>query len=538
MRIPKMYKEPIARYDPWRDSDGFRFDLDVAKNVCRFFETHLCHSKGEHAGKAFKLERWQKQYLGHLFGWKRKDGTRRYRESMLYVARKNGKTTLASGFGIILLVADGEPGAEVYSAAADVHQASICFKEASNMVKADKILNDILEVFPGYKSMTYEETLSYWRVLSSDANTKHGFNPHGIIIDELHAQKNSKLVEVLETAVASRRQPLTIYISTADYSGESTCNTMVERCRKIRDGIISDPEFLPVLFEVEKDDDWHDEKVWKKANPNLGVSVKLDYLRAKYNKAITEPSFENTFKRLHLNMQTEQEHRWLSVAAWDASGAESTLSPDDLLGCRCYGGLDLSSSQDITAFVLYFPESKACLAFFWVPRETFESGKIEYEVWERAGLIEVTDGRTINYEHIREKINELNEMYDIKDIAYDSYHATQLSHKLADEDGISMVAYGQSFRALSEPSKLLEQMIIDGQLNHFGNQVLRWMASNVAIQEHKSTGWIKPVKSSRTSANKIDGIVALIMAVGLTIEPEEDEEESVFEQGVDIAKMW
>ncbi len=539
-RVPKIYMEPLAGYDPWRDAAGFRFDLRVAQNVCRFFETHLSHSKGEHAGKAFKLERWQKQYLAHLFGWKRKDGTRRYRESMLYVARKNGKTTLASGLGIILLVADGEPGAEIYSAAADVQQANICFKEASNMVNADKVLSGILTVYPGYKSMNYDETLSYWRVLSSDANTKHGFNPHGIIIDELHAQKDSQLVEVLETAVAYRRQPLTIYISTADYSGESTCNTMVERGRKIRDGIISDPEFMPILFEVEKDDDWQDETVWKKANPNLGVSVKLDYLRAKYKKALSQPSFENTFKRLHLNMQTEQEHRWLQVAAWDACKGVSGLTVDDLVGKRCFGGLDLSSSQDITAFVLFFPDQRACLPFFWVPRATFEAGKrVEYEVWHRDGLIEVTEGRVINHEDIRRKINELNEIYQIRDIAYDSYHASQLSHKLADEDGINMVAFGQTFRSMSEPSKVLEQMIIEGALEHFGNAVLRWMASNVSIQEHKTTGWIKPVKSSRQSPNKIDGIVSLVMAIGLAIEPEDEEGTSVFDEGsVDYASLW
>lgn len=514
MAIPKIWLEKLQGYDPWSNADEYFFESKTANRVCNFFESNFKHSKGEFAGQSFKLERWQKQILGHLFGWKRKDGTRRYRKAFIYVPRKNGKTTLISAIGLLMLVADSEPGAEIYSAAADTDQASLVFKEASNMVRQNKELDEEIRIYDGYKAMKFESTQSYWKVLSSEAGTKHGLNPHAYIIDEVHAQKNSELMEVLETGTGARRQPLGIYITTADYARPSACNTLLNYARKVRDGIIDDPSYFPVIYEALIDtDDWKDKEVWKRVNPNYGVSIKPEYLESQFKKALEEPSYENTFKRLHLNMQTEQEKRWMKMEDWDGSGLP--VKKEDLLGKKCFAGLDLSSTSDITAFVLYFPEYYAVLCWFWVPEKTAKK-KLEYDIWKSQGYVDVTNGNVINYEEIREKILALKKEYKIESIGYDPWNASQMAVKLADADGLKMVEFRQGFASMNEPSKEFEKLVIQRKLVHFGNPVLRWMASNAQVKEDPA-GNIKPVKSSKDSPQKIDGIVASVMAVGLSM---------------------
>lgn len=512
--VAKIWREPIQGYDPWRNSDKYTFDSRKAARLIKFFETNFKHSKGEFAGKPFKLEKWQKQIIGHIFGWTRKDGTRRYRKAFILIPRKNGKTQIAAAFGLLLFVADNEPGAEIYSLAADTEQASLVYKEACQMVKQNPALSQAIKVYGGYKAMKFEATQSYWKVLSSEAGTKHGLNPHGYIVDEVHAQKHSELMEVIETGTGARRQPLGIYLTTSDYAGLSPCNTLVDYSRKVRDGILDDGEFFPVLYEaIPEKDDWKDERTWWKVNPNLGVSLKLDYLRSQFRKAMEEPAFENTFKRLHLNMQTEQERRWLKMEDWDASGQR--MEKSELLGRKCYGGLDLSSTTDISAFVLYFPDFKACLPWFWVPMKTAKK-RMEYELWERQGYLSITEGPIIDPDQIRRKIKELSTQYKITSIGYDPWNASQISKRLSDDEGLPMVEFRQGFVSMNEPAKELEKLVVNHDLVHFANPVLRWMASNAQVKEDPS-GNIKPTKPGKDSPSKIDGIVALTMAVGLGI---------------------
>lgn len=521
MKIPKLWLEPIQGYDPWKSPHGCVFHLKIADRVVRFFEKNFKHSKGEFAERKFKLERWQKKIIGHVFAWKRPDKTRRYRKLFIYVPRKNGKTTLCAAIGLLMFTADDEPGSEIYCCAAETDQAALVFKEASSMVRQNPDLDSDIRIYDGYKAMKFEATGSYWKVLSSEAGTKHGLNPHAFIIDEVHVQKNSELMEVMETGVGARRQPLGVYLTTADYSGDSPCNRMVDYARKVRDSGVDDYEYLPVLYETLPDkDDWKDEKIWHAVNPNLGVSVKLDYLRSQFRKALEEPSFENTFKRLHLNMQTEQERRWLKMEDWDGSGC--VIDKAALIGQECFGGLDLSSSQDITAFVLYFPAQCACLPFFWVPAKTAKK-KIEYEVWARDGYAEVTEGKVVDYETVRNKIKELSETYQIKDIGYDPWNASQVAKQLADDDGLPLMEFRQGYKSMNEPSKEVEKLVIQRKLVHFGNPVLRWMASNAQVQEDPA-GNIKPVKAQKDSPRKIDGIVALVMAVGLSMTVKTEEQ--------------
>ncbi len=334
----------------------FFFDKQAATMAVNFFERLLVHTKGEWSGQRFKLEDWQReQIICPLFGWKRKqDGTRRYRTAYIEIPRKNGKSTLAAGIGLFLLFADGEPGAEIYSAAADRDQASIVFDEAKRMVEQSHELGKRAE--PYKRSIVVPSTYSVYRVLSAEAFSKHGLNAHGIIFDELHAQPTRELWDVLTTSSGARRQPLTVAITTAGFDRQSICWEQHEYARQVLEGVIEDPSFFAYISAADEDEDWLDEDVWRRANPNLGVTVKLDYLRNQARKAEQTPAYQNTFRRLHLNQWTQQETRWLDLQAWDRCAAP--VNAKLLEGSICYGGLDLASSSDIASFVLCFPPEK------------------------------------------------------------------------------------------------------------------------------------------------------------------------------------
>ena len=294
----------------------FYFDERAATIAVNFFEKLLRHSKGEWAGQPFVLQPWQRdQIIRPLFGWKRPDGTRKYRVAYIEVPRKNGKSSLAAGIANLLLFADDEPSAEVYSAAADRDQAAIVFDEAKAMTEGAPVLARRVDIYK--RSIVDAKTRSVYRVLSADAFTKHGLNVHGVIFDELHAQPNRDLWDVLKTGTGARRQPMFMQITTAGYDRNSICWEQHEYATKVLDGVIEDPEFFAYIAAADVDDDWLDEAIWRKANPSLGVTVKLDYLQAEARRAEQTPAYQNTFRRLHLNQWTQQETRWLSLEAWN-----------------------------------------------------------------------------------------------------------------------------------------------------------------------------------------------------------------------------
>lgn len=491
------------------------FDEVAADRACEFFERFLVHTKGEFAGQPFELQHWERDLvIRPLFGWKRADGTRRYRSVFVAVPRKNGKTTLAAGIGLYLTFADREPGAEVYSAASDREQAAIAFEQARSMVEACPELSERALIYR--RAIVVPGLGSSYKVLSADARSKHGFNAHGIIFDELHAQPNRELYDVLHTSTGARRQPVELYITTAGYDRHSICYELYEHAKKVRAGILRDDSFLPVIFEADAEDDWTAEATWRKANPNYGVSIKPEYLAAECARAKTTPGYENTFKRLHLNIWTEQSSRWLQMSTWDECAVPVDAAA--LRGRQCYAGLDLSTTTDISAFVLVFPDDQwrtfDALAYFWVPgeriRQRAERDRVPYPQWRDEGHIRATDGDIVDYDVIRRDINELAEQYVIREIAIDRWNATQLATQLTG-DGFTVVQFGQGFASMSAPSKELEKLVTGKLLRHGGNPVLRWMASNVAIKQD-AAGNIKPDKAS--SGERIDGIVALVMALG------------------------
>lgn len=490
---------------------GYWFDEAAADRAVQFFELCLTHCKGELAGQPLKLSSWQADtIIRPLFGWKRPDGTRRYRTAYIEIPRKAGKTTLAAGIGLYLLTADGEPGAEIYSAAADRDQAAIAFEIAREMVSASPALRKRVQGFK--RSLTFPSAASSYKVLSAEAYTKHGLNAHGIIFDELHAQPNRDLWDVLTTSTGARRQPLTVAITTAGHDRHSICWQLHEHAIRVRDGVVKDDSFLPVIFAADPADDWKSPETWRKAHPGLGVSVREDYLREECERAQALPSYENTFRRLLLNQWTEQDERWLSLSAWDACQEDTP----DLGGCECYAALDLSSTTDITALVLAFPIGGMVhlLPFFWVPRDGISKrtrrDRVPYDVWVKEGLMDATEGAVIDYDVIRQRINVLAERFNIKEIAIDRWNATQLATQLTG-DGFQVVAFGQGFASMAAPCQELEKRVLGKTLNHGGNPVMRWMATNVAI-ETDAAGNMKPSKAKSTE--RIDGIVAALMALG------------------------
>lgn len=518
----------LPGYDPAATAHEARYDPRSATRAVSFFADCLTFTAGEWKGRPFVLQAWQQAIVANLFGWKRPDGTRRYREAFLYVPRKNGKTELAAGLACLLTFADAEPAAHVYCAAADREQARLVFSAARTMVQQEPELARRGRVYS--HAIAVESTASVLRVVSAEAYTKHGVNAHGLIIDELHAQPNRELVDVLTTSTGARRQPLIIYITTADFDRESICNERYAYACKVRDGVIDDPAFLPVIYEARSPEDWTDPTVWARVNPNLGVSVNLDYLQRECARARETPSYENTFKRLHLNLRTEQDVRWLSLAQWDACGGEP-IDEGAFAGRTCYAGLDLSSTTDVSALVLVFPDEDGGVSVvprFWIPGDEAmkreRRDRVPYVAWAQQGLVEMTPGNVVDYDRIRAQIGELGRCFDIREIAVDRWNATQLALQLQG-DGFKVLAFGQGFKDMTAPTKEFEKLVVSRRLRHGGHAVLRWMASNVAV-ETDAAGNLKP--SKKKSTERIDGIVAAIMALGRALV--RPEFRSVYEQ--------
>lgn len=495
---------------------GLRFDRAAAQHAIDWFG-FLKHSKGEWAGKDFELAAWQQFILWTLFGWKRADGLRRFRTAYVEVPRKNGKSTLAAGIGLYLLVADGEPGSEVYSAATKRDQAKISWGEAVRMVRASPALSRMVRHWRASDTLSINATASRYQPLGADADNMDGLNVHGAIIDELHAHKSRAIVEVLETATGARRQPLIFEITTAGTDQTSICYEHHEYSRQILEGSIRDDTWFAYIATIDEGDDWTDPTTWAKANPNLGVSVKVDDLERKAEKARRLPAAQNAFRRLHLNQWTQQTDRWIDLSLWDENAGE--VNEELLVGRECYGGLDLSAVSDLTAWVMVFPEKDdpetvQILARFWCPEAKLvdEANRYreQYRIWAAGGWLSTTPGDAIDYQFIKAQILRDAARFRIVDLNVDRlFQGYQLSQELADE-GLQVFGMGQGFLSMAAPMKEFERRLLAKKLHHGNNPVLRWMADNVAVKMDPA-GNLKPDKAA--SQGRIDGIVALIMAL-------------------------
>ena len=527
------------------------YDRTKAERVIKFV-SGLKHVKGRQwAGRPFTLIPWQEhEVIRPFFGTLKENGTRRYRICYVEVPKKDGKSELASAVGNYALYADGEAGAEVYAAAGNLDQASIVFDSAAAMVRMNPRLLERSNVLDSRKRIVVPRTNSVFVALSKEHLSKHGLNPSCVVIDELHAHKTRELYDALiEGTDAAREQQIIFIITTAGvFDKNSIAWEVHDYAMKVKKGIIDDPTFLPVIYMAEDDDDWTDEAVWKKVNPSLGYIIDIENIREHYATVVNVPSRQNNFRRFRLNQWVGQTTRWLPMDYWDACN-KGPVNIERLRGDKCYAGLDLASTEDITAFVLVFPPEDAdrgdyiIVPYFWMPDENIQErgrkGRAPFEMWARNGLIELTPGPVTDYRFVLKVIDEAARMFDIQEIAFDRWGATKVVQDLQDmgfdpvydtdkepDPGRHLIQFGQGFGSMGRPTKALLHLVLAQRINHGGNPVLRWMADNVVVRMDPA-GSVKPDKSR--SLEKIDGITAMEMGLDRALANLE---------GEDLSKMY
>lgn len=498
------------------------YDKKKADRAVTFIE-NLCHTKGKWAGTPFWLLPWQEQLIRDIFGIVKPDGNRQFRTAFVEICKKVGKSELAA-VALYLLYADNEPSAEVYGAAADRQQASIVFDVAKQMVEMSPALMKRSKLMGATKRIVNYSNAGYYQVLSAEVGGKHGFSVSGLVFDEIHTQPNRQLYDVLTKGSSDARQnPLHFIITTAGNDRHSIAYELHTKAVDILEGRRVDPTFYPVVYGLKDDEDWEDEANWYKVNPSLGYTVDIERLRDAYREAKQNPADEITFKWLRCNMWVSSTVAWIPDAIY--MRGNEPIDMDALAGRDCYAGLDLSSTGDITALVLIFPprdeeEKYVLLPYFWIPEETIprrvKANSVPYDIWEKQGYIMSTEGNVIHYDFIEKFIMDLSEKYHILEIAVDRWNATQMIQNLEGE-GFTIVPFGQGFSSMSAPTKEFYRLLMEGRIIHGGNPVLRWMAGNVVIDTDPA-GNIKVTKAK--SKEKIDGIVAAIMALDRCIRQE------------------
>ena len=509
------------------------YDKDSADYAVMFIES-LCHTKGTWAGKPFDLIDWQEQIIRDIFGTLKPNGYRQFNTAYIEIPKKMGKSELAAAVALLLTCGDGEERAEVYGCAADRQQASIVFEVAADMVRMCPALSKRVKILTATKRIIYTPTNSFYQVLSAEAYSKHGFNIHGVVFDELHTQPNRKLFDVMTKGSGdARMQPLYFLITTAGTDTHSICYETHQKAKDILEGRKIDPTFYPVIYGAEESDDWTDPKVWKKANPSLGITVGVDKVKAACESAKQNPAEENSFRQLRLNQWVKQSVRWMPMDRWDK--CSFAVNEDELIGRVCYGGLDLSSTTDITAFVLVFPpldetDKYIILPYFWIPEDNLDlrvrRDHVPYDVWERQGKLKTTEGNVVHYGYIEKFIERLGEKYNIREIAFDRWGAVQMVQNL-EGMGFTVVPFGQGFKDMSPPTKELMKLVLEERIAHGGHPVLRWMMDNIYVRTDPA-GNIKPDKEKSTE--KIDGAVAAVMALDRAIRCGNDMSESVYDE--------
>ena len=530
--VPALRK--LKKYKPTKfKAKDSRYDKSAADYAVAFIE-NLCHTKGTWAGKPFELIDWQEQIIRDLFGTLKPNGYRQFNTAYIEIPKKQGKSELAAAVALLLTCGDGEERAEVYGCAADRQQAAIVFDVAADMVRMCPALSKRVKILASQKRLIYTPTNSFYQVLSAEAYSKHGFNIHGVVFDELHTQPNRKLFDVMTKGSGdARMQPLYFLITTAGTDTHSICYETHQKAKDIIEGRKIDPTFYPVIYGADESDDWTDPKVWKKANPSLDITVGIDKVKAACESAKQNPGEENAFRQLRLNQWVKQAVRWMPMEKWDKCAF--SVDEDELEGRVCYGGLDLSSTTDITAFVLVFPpldneDKYIILPYFWIPEDNLtlrvNRDHVPYDVWERQGYLQTTEGNVVHYGFIEKFIEKLGERFNIREIAFDRWGAVQMVQNL-EGMGFTVVPFGQGFKDMSPPTKELMKLVLEQKIAHGGHPVLRWNMDNIYIRTDPA-GNIKADKEKSTE--KIDGAVATIMALDRAIRCGNDHGASVYDE--------
>jgi phage terminase large subunit-like protein len=519
---------PLIKTPEPRNVRGAAFDPARVDRVINAFR-RLRHTKGRFAGQPFEPDCWQvAYYLAPVFGWVAKSAdtgeyARIVTTAWVELPRKNGKTTTAGGTGIYLTGADGEPGAQVVCAATNKEQARFAFDPIKQIVRQSPALGKHFQPFQS--KIVHRASGSYFQPVANVGDAQHGADLHGAIVDEVHLHKDMELIEAIETGTGSRIQPLILFITTADAGKRHTpYDEKRQRIEKLARGVLKDPTTYGVVFGAEKTDDPFAESTWKKANPGYGVSPTKRFMASAAAKAKDSPADLASFLRLHLNIRTKQQFRYIDLDAWDRNA--SIVVPERLSGRRCFGGLDLGSTSDLTALVWVFPEDDwsawDVLMRCWAPEDSLDTlddrTARAASVWARQGWLITTPGNVTDYDFIKAQIGRDRDEFLVQEIAYDRWNATQLVNDLM-ADGAPMINMGQGFASMSAPTKDLQRLVLTGSeqrpvLRHGGNPLLRWMVDNFAVAMDPA-GNVKPDKAN--AGDKIDGVVALIMGLSRAI---------------------
>lgn len=508
-------------HDPIRGVD-YVWRPDVAQKSVAWFEKHLQHVKGPDAGKPLVFQPWQTDFLSSLYGWRvvGHEEFGRYRRALLEVARGNGKSTIAASVGLRGVTRKAAP--LVIGAATDREAAGIVFGDAARMVRANPALLEHLKIVDSTKRILRKDGLAgRYLVISSEAPRAHGYHPDVVIFDELHTQPDRELWDVLATSQINLPDALMFAITTAGYDRTSICWQVHEQALRACDDRELAPDLLAAIYAAEDGDDIEDPKVWKKANPNLGVSVVEENLRAEAQKAKRDPAYLNTFMRLHLNVWTDQDIRWMPMREWDACGG--IVDEAALANRPCFMALDLAQVNDLTALALLFPPENRdsgvydVLIRYYAP-ESVIGQRTDYQVWRDRGLLTVTPGSATDYAFVRNDAIRLASKYEVKKLAYDRFLAGQLALELKQE-GLPVEPFGQGYKSMTDPTKGLMRLILDRRIRHGGHSVLRWNAANMVVTQDPAAN-LKPDKAK--ASGKIDGVVALIMALGVEMGEQTD----------------
>ena len=486
--------------------------------LMRDFCSLLCHARGDFAGTPFHLEDWQAEYFDDLLGTKGEDGKRRYRRTFVALPRKSGKSAMLAALGLYMLLVDGEQGAEIIVAAGDRNQAALLHTAAKHFLESCPALARKCQVFRN--SIVVEETKSTFMTVSSDAGLKHGLNPSVVLIDEYHVFRDSELVDVLETGMGARSQPLLAFITTAGNTIGGPCHRLWERARSIKEGTLVDPTFLPLIYEAEPDSDPFDIETAKACNPNYGITTKPEYFENWIARAKESPIDEVTYKTLHLNLWCTGADRWLKHGAYAA--CMKPLSPEhDTM--PAYIGVDLSSTTDITAVTIVWPDYDGgydVMNHCFIPEEGASKrerqDKVPYREWAKKGWVTLTEGDVVDYDVVLEHIMELCERYDVRGIAIDRWNATGTITRLSQE-GLPVKPFGQGYASMSSPIKALEAAILKTDVRFGDNRCLEWQFGNATVKQDPA-GNVKLVKpKDNGSPVRIDATVATAMAVGIAL---------------------
>ena len=517
--------------------EGAFFCEKTARKAIEFFPKYIRLTEGRWAGKPFDLLYWQKLAVAEFFGWKcQNEGSRIvrvYRRLIIWIPRKNGKTEFMAGIALLVMVGDNEGGVQGYSIAKDKSQAELVFNKMAAMITLSPELSKWLTPFK--QAISCPRLRGFFKPLSGQPDGKHGLSAHLVCGDEVHEWKDKALCQFVHQSTGAREQPVEIYISTAGTITKGYGYEFWEESQKIQKGIYSDPRSLIIVYAATDQDDWADEATWRKANPSLGHTLSLDYFRAEFKKAQENPLLENDFRRYHLNQWVGQETRWVPLEMWDKnrdtrfwgddpsrcwSAEKEALLIERLRGRPCYGGIDLSSTRDLSALVWIFPpqeegERTILLPRFWLPQETIakrvNNDRVEYDLWIKQGALRVTTGNVVDYDFIEQCVLDDAQIFDVRGVGVDPFNATQFTVSLNGR-GINVEMVRQSYLNISPPMKELERLVFCESLDHGGHPVLRWNMWNMAFDTDPN-GNIKPAKNK--AREKIDGIVAAIMGIGL-----------------------